>query len=847
LRWPRRGLPLIAAMGLGCAQLPDIAAGVCGNAVVEPSEDCDTFVPVVGAVCRPKGTVGECHLDCRPRNDGTRSPCPQNWGCSPEGICRPPTGDFEPAVDYANSGAWTLQSGDFDGDGIDDIIGLEPPDSFGRTRVRYHYFDAQGMRSSSASFPKLISVPVIADLNRDGRSDLVFSDSRISVLLGRADRSLIPETYNSYHFDDTQLRMVPVYGDAIQNSISAAALLTQQGITGYYNVDPSSNVLRLQGQLTEPIDVLAGEPVSGNIIEDPRTSPCREVVTAYRGQSQFSLADVCASNGAAVVWRDRVLQWNVTLEPPAPIDSGAIIVDVNGDHHLDVLIGADGTTYVSYGDGQRLATAIPFQLRLTNDWRPTQGTPIAMPLAAGDVSSDGIVDFVFSDHLLVSVPNSIGAPSNYVVTYVNLSSPWTLAAIADVNGNGQPDIIAASDKGINIEFFNGNGTEYPTNHTLSTNAPVKRMVVGDVDGDLIDDVAFTEQDAVNNDKDAVQIAFGMSYEVPLAPIQVARVDAGARLVTNSEPSCDDLLIISSQIVGTRKDSDLAILFGGDRLPYAPLELTSFASNGSVAGSAAFALAVGAFAGSRQANVMAIATPDVDPQNLDWRFWLVPSLIASNELPLRLPSSLDIRLTPSHASSFGAEVSVTSATGDFDGDGLDEAVWAIPADDDTHCGLVFVGSVPSGVGVRSTAFLAESCVSTQVRAIDADADGHLDIALLTGHSGISDRSLFVLWNDGRGEFADSNSSLVSGDDSPRQFAFLPQIPQRPVGFAYVTESEAVFVGANGNSRSFTDRRVLITMSQGTGITAADIDGDGVTDLVLAASGALRVMKAHLNPP
>ncbi len=93
--------------------------------MVEASEDCDTFAPNVGAVCRPKGMVGECHLECRVRSDGTRSPCPKDWGCSTEGICRPPTGDFEQAVDYTNSGAWTLQSGDFDGDGRDEIIGLE--------------------------------------------------------------------------------------------------------------------------------------------------------------------------------------------------------------------------------------------------------------------------------------------------------------------------------------------------------------------------------------------------------------------------------------------------------------------------------------------------------------------------------------------------------------------------------------------------------------------------------------------------------------------------------------------------------------------------------------------------
>ena len=74
-----------------CAVLPDIPAGTCGNGVLEPPEDCDTFTLQAASLCRPKGTAGECHLDCRARSDGTRPACPAGWGCDREGLCRAPT------------------------------------------------------------------------------------------------------------------------------------------------------------------------------------------------------------------------------------------------------------------------------------------------------------------------------------------------------------------------------------------------------------------------------------------------------------------------------------------------------------------------------------------------------------------------------------------------------------------------------------------------------------------------------------------------------------------------------------------------------------------------------------
>ena len=68
----------LVALAVGCAactSLPDIESNVCGNAVLEydNDEDCDTFVDFEGGSCRPAGTIGECHFDCRRNADESRA------------------------------------------------------------------------------------------------------------------------------------------------------------------------------------------------------------------------------------------------------------------------------------------------------------------------------------------------------------------------------------------------------------------------------------------------------------------------------------------------------------------------------------------------------------------------------------------------------------------------------------------------------------------------------------------------------------------------------------------------------------------------------------------------------
>src|SRR5262249_21208222 len=154
--------------------------------------------------------------------------------------------------------------------------------------------------------------------------------------------------------------------------------------------------------------------------------------------SAFTVVDSCTRDprSSEILWRSPVIDRLVAVEPPGAINGAPQLADMNGDGHLDVLLGVGGKPYVSFGDGQRLTPAVPYQVTIAGD---PGVMDIPMPLAAGDVTGDGVVDFVFPTELLLSSRAAPGALPTYSVVRARLT-PWTVAAIADLNGNGKPDV-----------------------------------------------------------------------------------------------------------------------------------------------------------------------------------------------------------------------------------------------------------------------------------------------------------------------------------------------------------------------------------------------------------------------
>lgn len=846
MRWAA----LVAGYALAlvsCAELPSIESGECGNGIKDRGEDCDVFAANHLSVCRAPGTVGECHLDCTPDRDGDHPPCPQGWGCSIDRICRPPTGQFDARVELEHGSGYSLLAGDFDGDRRSDVVSIEPTDTVGNTRLRIHFFDETAALAETRVFPKTLLSPVVSDVSGDGRSDLIFSDSRLGLLLGRADRTLVPETFGSYRIPTAKSRLVAVSDRMIAGAPAIAVVTTLDDGPGLYVLNSAGQgSLRLLSELAGGAEQLVGDPVAGDVIEDPTSSPCSEVVLATRAEPGFRLVNLCTRTDKGVLaWRAVAERRVIALEPIEEVTASPQLTDMNADGHLDVLLGTRAGPYVAYGDGSGLATATPLETGLPAELASEIGDPL--PLAAADFTGDGAVDFVFDDRVIVSRPSFSGGPPEYALGALNSGARWTEVRIADLNGNGHLDVIAASQELPIIDFFNGSGTDQLAHFRLSTSRPARQLVVGDFDGDLVDDLAFAEPSPATLQPDSVMIAFGNPAGPPAAGIAVARVQNVEQLVDAADNGVGSLFVVSTDSADGRRDGVVTLLLGsGDRVPFAPYELTRFSTEGALRSSSALSLTAGAFSAAGARDALAFASPDLERT---WELWSLPGVASSQSLIAeRRPETFDETVLPAVANNQHLEVAISSAALDLDGDDIDEALFVMP-DTTGRCVVVVVTQEgPRALGAASPGalLLDEPCMRPELAPADVDGDGALDLVLLSGAPGGDDRKLLVLWNDA-GVLGASPALVSEPGDSPRQFAVLPRTPTRNFSLAYITDNAVKLVSTTSKRRELKAQDPLTSVEHGTGIVAADVNGDGVTDLALLASGALTVLTAALEQP
>jgi hypothetical protein len=852
------GKPRAAWLGLlasfACARLPEIAVDQCGNGVVEAEqgEDCDGF-PLDSAEhsaqCREPGAVGQCHLDCTRLDDGTRPSCPLGWGCDPLGICRRPTGALEPLREIAVGSATSLLTGDFDGDGRADVVSLEPTEGVGITSARFHYFDERAELAETHVFPLPMIAPLAADVSGDGVSDILFSDPRIGLLRGRSDRTWLPDTFNSYHLDDTRLRTTTVFPGLVENSTGFAVFARLAGTDSLLVVRQASRGMPTPiGALPGPVEQFVGDPVAGRVIEDPVTYPCSQLLVALRDQTRFWMYDVCttAAGLAGPVWRTQAVQSSIELDPPAAIDVAPLFADLNGDGHLDALIGAGGISYASYGDGQRLATAVPYVINAANV--PDGVSNLPMPLSAHDVTGDGQPDYVFNSAVVVSSPAASGSGFDYSPYATHAAGYWTSALAANLNGNERPDFVAASSNHPGIAFFNGTGDINLTNFTIITDRPVRHLVSGDFDGDGIGDVAFTQISATSGLADSLFISFGRSAGAPEAPSPVAQVNDIQQIGTFREGSLDHLVVSSRDMQGDKPRAALALLASnGARIPVASLDLTTFAADGSTDSSAALRMALGGFLEPQHRDVLVLALQRTDyTLNLETglQAWLLPAL-ASDSTPRLLHSDFDPELAPMLVGDLAAPASLSVVSLDIDKDGRDEVAMAVPRKDGAHCSVLLFTVQEDRLEPRSSWIVDEACDKVELRPLDADGDGAQDLLLLTGGGEIdSSGSLSVFWNDGRGGFDAGHRTQLAGD-APRALAVLSATTMHTLQIAYVNAQGLFLIAATQQAREFEPPRLQEAHEGCTGLVAADFNGDAATDLAYAAAGNLHVLKATLG--
>jgi hypothetical protein len=362
-------------------------------------------------------------------------------------------GTFQPAVSYdsGGGGAYSVAVADVNGDGKPDLIVasiesvavlLGNGDGTFQPAVSYSY-SPPGYGGYSVA---------VADVNGDGKLDLIVAiEGAVAVLLGNGDGTFQPDvSYNSggwgYSFS---VAVADLNGDGKPDIV----------VTNQFECDPTGSPDCSHGT----VGVLLGN-----------------------GDGTFQTAQTYSSEGYEA--------------------DSVVVVDANGDGKKDLAIASVST---AGGAGDTCGTVGVLLGNGDGTFRPFQTYAIdgaAAAIAVGDVSGDGKPDLLVAGYDVLSgnggnVAVLLGRGNGTFQAAPNYA--WALSpngglsgigpfAVADVNGDGNPDVVGIIDGDntcanaqVGVLLGNGHGAfrQGPTSCLGSSNPGPVSIAVADVNGD----------------------------------------------------------------------------------------------------------------------------------------------------------------------------------------------------------------------------------------------------------------------------------------------------------------------------------------------------------------------------
>jgi hypothetical protein len=433
-------------------------------------------------------------------------------------------GTFQQALGYSSGGdyASSVAIADINGDGKPDLLVANQSDSDGdwqdgsvasvllgngdgtfQTPVSYASGDYDGLSLE------------IVDVNGDQKLDVVManqcvdnyncSNGAVSVMLGNGDGTLnAGVNYNPDAWDAYGVTIADVNGDGKLDLLVANTCNNPSDCT---TGEASVLLGNGDGTFQTAVGYSSGGIQSYSIVSADVNAD---------GKPDLLIANLCVDNNCATGSVSVLLgNGDGTFQSAVAYGTGGLdtfsiaVADVNGDGKPDLLVAnecandncSNGTVAVLLGNGDGT-----FQTAVTY----SSGAQYAFSIAAADVNGDGKPDLLVANQCVNNSNCSngeigvlLGNGDGTFQTAVDYSSGGFYAftvAVADMNGDGKPDLVVANQCGndngcntngsIGVLLGNGDGT-FQTATTTSTPILgwVQSLVLADFNGDKKIDVA----------------------------------------------------------------------------------------------------------------------------------------------------------------------------------------------------------------------------------------------------------------------------------------------------------------------------------------------------------------------